>query len=876
MMARRMIYLVACLCMSAAVFGQRVSRSFNDVSMSEALKWLNEQGGEYNISFLYNDLEDFRVTTSVKNKSVPDAIQQLIGFYPIKMTVQGKDIAVECPLREATRYKGTVIDETGQPLPYANVALLSPRDSTVITGGVTNESGLFVIPCEQNGVLARITYVGYRPVYRHCKTPHLGTIRMQPDSTRLNGVVVSASAARLKQEPGKFIYKPSPLELAGIDSYELLRYAPLVSVENNTVSILGKGTSTIYINGRKPLMNNVSLMEMLRSVPADRIEKIEIIMSPNSSHKASTTGGIVNIVMKKNPNQGLTGSASVSATYLGERITPRSSLYLGYSKNKFNASANLSYLYYNSQDEKETTYNFKDSYTDIVNSSNSQTTGHFLNGNLSLSYDLTKRSTLGTSFYIGGSESNSKSTTTSSNYLRGTIDKYSKSYAETENPFRKPEMSMVAYYHLKTDDKGSNLDASANYSSSVNASRGTMEYASGVESHEVVPYSLFKQNTTVDSYGYEFKGSYSHSFHDDTSLKSGYEFDASHLSDDFVRLDHDGNEYVKNEGSSNLFEYDEKVNALFITYDRKWSNVISSTLGLRAENTNVKGHQVNSNERFDRNYWNFFPQLSLLVNLANGKHSIALDLSRSIVRPFYNYLNPFKIWTSENTYSMGNIHLKPMIYSDVNLRYRFLGDYIIGASYSYGSDSFSEYRFLAENNTTVSSVANYGNEQSLSLYCNVEKVFLNGIWRMSLNAAADYDRDQGTIDGQDVSYKTWTGTAGIRNFFNLSSKGGIRATLSYYYYTPLKAVLRIGHHKHLLSASFSKEFKFGGTISVDAFNLLNYRPAYHYNTESYAYREKPKYNNISFQIRYTHKFGQSRVRGAQNRSNTNHLGRFKK
>ncbi len=87
MMTRRLFFVVACWCIVTAAFGQRVTRTFNDVSMSEALRWLNEQGGEYNISFLYNELEDFRVTTSVKNKSVPDAIQQLIGFYPIKMTV---------------------------------------------------------------------------------------------------------------------------------------------------------------------------------------------------------------------------------------------------------------------------------------------------------------------------------------------------------------------------------------------------------------------------------------------------------------------------------------------------------------------------------------------------------------------------------------------------------------------------------------------------------------------------------------------------------------------------------------------------------------------------------------------------------------------
>ena len=111
----------------------------------------------------------------------------------------------------------------------------------------------------------------------------------------------------------------------------------------------------------------------------------------------------------------------------------------------------------------------------------------------------------------------------------------------------------------------------------------------------------------------------------------------------------------------------------------------------------------------------------------------ALHLSRSIVRPFYNDLNPFKIWTSENTYTTGNIHIEPMIYNDVDLSYSFLGDYIIGASYSYGSDAFSEYSYLAEDNTTVSSVANFGHEQTLSIYFNMNKVFFNGIWRMSFS-----------------------------------------------------------------------------------------------------------------------------------------------
>lgn len=403
-----------------------------------------------------------------------------------------------------------------------------------------------------------------------------------------------------------------------------------------------------------------------------------------------------------------------------------------------------------------------------------------------------------------------------------------------------------------------------------------MELASGVNSYELVPYSRFQQNSTVDSYGYEFKGDYRHFFYDGSSLEAGFEFNDSHISNDYVRNDHNGNDYVKNEENSNLFEYIEKVSALYFTYDREWSDVISTTIGLRAEQTNVKGNQVSSNEKFANNYWQLFPKLNLLVDLPNGNHSFSLDMSRSIVRPFYNDLNPFKIWTSENTYNKGNIYLKPMIYSDIDFSYTLFQNYIIGASYSYGSDAFSEYSFLAENNTTVSSVANFGSEQTLSLYCNIEKVFFKGVWRVSLNAEVDYDNTQGTIGGNDVSYKAWTGAVGIRNIFNLSSTYGIRSSLGYNYNTPSKGIFKEGHHKHLLNVSFSKEFKFGGIISIDALNLLNYKPAYYFNGESYSYRETPQTNNISLQIRYTQKFGQSRVRGAQNRSDTNHLGRFKK
>ncbi len=159
------------MCMAFALLltavAQSITHTFSDVSMSDALKYLQQHTSRYKIVFIYDDLEDYKVTTTVKNKSVPDAIRQMIGFYPIKMTrKENSEIYVEAILKTERRLKGVVVDEHNLPMPYANVTLLNPADSTMVGGGVTNESGRFVIPIEHGKVIARVSYVGYKPAYR--------------------------------------------------------------------------------------------------------------------------------------------------------------------------------------------------------------------------------------------------------------------------------------------------------------------------------------------------------------------------------------------------------------------------------------------------------------------------------------------------------------------------------------------------------------------------------------------------------------------------------------------------------------------------------------------------------------------------------------
>ena len=200
-MKRYITLILALLLTISAQAQKRISREYNNVSLSDALRQLSEQQTGYSIYFLYNELEDFRITTTVRNKHLPEAIQQMIGFYPIRVTTStdedGKKIFVECIHKTDLHLTGTIIDEQGQPVAYANIAILNPADSTLLCGGVSNESGVFVIPVDQLNILARISYVGYKTIYKQCNGTELGTIRMQPETQTLKGVTVKTRKREL-------------------------------------------------------------------------------------------------------------------------------------------------------------------------------------------------------------------------------------------------------------------------------------------------------------------------------------------------------------------------------------------------------------------------------------------------------------------------------------------------------------------------------------------------------------------------------------------------------------------------------------------------------------------------------------------------------
>ena len=305
---RKTISVLLLLCVITTASAQhRITCDYDNVSLSEALRQLNRESDDNEINFLYNDLEDFRITTSVHRKSVPDAIRQMIGFYPIRMTVEKgvsnprqMEITVECVQKTDTRFKGVVIDEKGLPLAFANIALLFSQDSTLLAGGVTNESGLFVIPCEQKGVLARISFVGYKTVYKHCNNTDVGKVRMQPESHTINGVVVQGERPKVQLQGNSLIMNVEGTVMERLGTAEdVLTRVPMIAKRGEGFEILGKGAPLIYLNNRK-----LTDLQELKNVQSDLIRNVEVIQNPGARYDASVNAVII-IRTKRAAGEGL-------------------------------------------------------------------------------------------------------------------------------------------------------------------------------------------------------------------------------------------------------------------------------------------------------------------------------------------------------------------------------------------------------------------------------------------------------------------------------------------------------------------------------------------------------------------------------------------
>ena len=390
MMKRLSLIFLLCAVVSVCR-AQKITRNFQNESLSDALKYIQSQTTNYDLIFIYDELEDFRVTTNVQHKSVVDAIQQLVGFYPVRIVKSGEqEIYLECTHKANRHLKGTIIDEVGQPVAYANVYLLHPSDSTVIGGGVSNEAGYFAVPYNTEPVVVRISYIGYKTLYRLCDREDVGKIRMRPDNYTLNGVVVQGERPKMVLQGNSLLMNVEGTVMERMGTAEdVLSRVPMIAKRGETFEILGKGVPLIYLNNRK--LNDLN---ELKNVQSDNIKSVEVIQNPGARYDA-TINAVIIIRTKRVAGEGL-GVELTSWSRKGHGYANNERINLTYRTGGLELFANLFGAYnkrWESGEFKQTV--FADTLWVITNRQKDRIHNPYFEGRVGFNYQLNDNNSFG-------------------------------------------------------------------------------------------------------------------------------------------------------------------------------------------------------------------------------------------------------------------------------------------------------------------------------------------------------------------------------------------------------------------------------------------------------------------------------------------------
>ncbi len=707
----RYITLILALLLTVSTQAQkRISREYNNVSLSDALNQLAEQQTGYTIYFLYNELEDFRITTTVKNKHLPEAIQQMIGFYPIRVTTStdedGRKIFVECTHKTDRRLTGTIIDEQGKPIAYANVTILNPTDSTLLSGGVSNESGYFAIPYEQTKVLARISYVGYKTIYKICSQPEVGTIRLQPETIRLNGVQVTGERIVSGTENGHLVYNmPMLLQLYPADNaYDALVSIPGVSEMGGTVMFSGQAV-TLIINGKPTTLNADKVVERLRQMPAAMLAKAEVM--PSAPAKYHVRGMAINIVTKD-----FAGTNQLSGQLMGGwRQHKYGTGYAGgsviYNHGKLGIDASYRFTHGTGygQVEHEANHPLNGQRVPYNDKTRNRSDGTDHDYRLGLDYTISDNHQL--SLAYTGQWNSTRSTNTTTGTAQSTQNSRQHTYlhnvdASYDVPFGlQLGVSYTNYQEPRTQClEGKLNDISRNLD---------------VDSRQKVSKWLFTADQThALPKGWELNYGGKAQFTTNNSYQTTLDASGMPLSDATSHVD-----------------YNERILNAYVGMSKQ----IGQSLSLETSVTAEQYHATQWNE------WRIYPQFNAMWNI-NEKNMLNLSFSSEAVYPSYWSTMSSIYYASAYSEIWGNPDLKPMSKYDINLMWQLNRKYTFTAFAMLEPDYFVQLAYQpTDRMAVIMKETNFDYSNYFGLQASAQ--FRLGSWlNGNVNATALYRHDK--------------------------------------------------------------------------------------------------------------------------------------
>lgn len=833
-MKQVLVILLLCLtiCQASA---QRISRSYQDMSLSEVLKDLNAASDRYEVNFIYDELEDFRVTTTLHRSTLPNAVRQVVGFYPMRVTETDSVITVECIHKTDLHLTGTIIDEQGQPVAYANIAVLNPADSTLLCGGVSNESGVFVIPIDQPNILARISYVGYKTIYKQCNNTELGTIRMHPETQMLKGVTVEGLMPVLRREAGKIIFDTRYI-VGAINATDMLRYAPGVMLHDDDISLFGTTGIIFCINNKEQHIGQKEMLQILKSYPADDVEKIEIIQTPGSEYSVAGNAGIINLILKKKGNDYIGGSVGYAHTQYEEHGDEANANII-YNKGKVSSSLNVAGIWDNTRYKETNTIMFDNGQRDNIDN------GHIRKNNYSarwqIDYDASEHLNIGA--YAMISDGNRKldidGKYAKEGYIQGNDTSETRRHEDTRN------YALNVYATQKLNDEGSRIDYSLDYYH-MKMGDDRMSEALYNYTDDYLEEFIYQNTITQNVTSYSAK----------VDAKVGkFKFGSQYT---FTRSKRDLTfSWAPDYEQWSNFVYDEQVLSAYAEYSGKLGNSLSFNLDGRYEQTWTKGHRLSKidDATHHTQYGRFFPSLS--IGYQHRDHSLNWSITSRITRPNIINVNPDTLCNDIYHSSWGNPDLKPTYLYKAMMGYTYKGMLSFDLYYAYEPNRMTQVSFISGMETSLSTWDNVVDQHILGI--NSSYYFDRLKWMNAILMQGVYwDRTVG--NGQrtlpDVEGWSYTGILQTSFFFDRDRKW--TANLNITYSSPEKDVTKALNARYMVDAGLQYRFwKDRMTLGLTCRNLLASRIKGTEYLGTTAMDFDNKFNYRQFRLTLTYNWG---------------------
>ncbi len=656
--------------------------------------------------------------------------------------------------------RGKVIDQEGKaPLGFATISVFDAEsaDKTLVNGGITAENGTFDLDLPQGEYAVLVEFMGYLlleinelTISRENRRVDLGTLELEPDTENLEEVVVQGEKTLMELSLDKRIFNVGKdLANAGGTASDILMNLPSINVDpEGGVSLRGSSNVRILVDGKPSGLVSFKGSSGLQQLPASMIETVEVITNPSARYEAEGMAGVINIILKKENNQGFNASFEGIA---GNPTNFGLAANLNYRHKKINWFVNYGVAYRRVPREGTIRQEISNADTSFYSYQTTTGTVNGLNNNIraGLDYFFNENSILTGSYLWRRSDARRLTNIRYDDYAAegAPLDRYTLRTQDEDE--KEPNSEFNLTYKRSFDQKGHVLSTAITYLDYWENSDQVYTQDAYSPNGTAIPGGSLYQTSINDEFDRQWllQLDYTKPIGSEGNFETGIRSSIRNMENDFIVSERtESGDMVALPGLDDIFLYDENIHAAYAILGNK-SNKFSYQGGLRAEYTDVSTTLVKTNEVNPRDYANLFPSAHLTYNISPDD-ALQISYSRRIRRPVYNDLSPFMTFSDARNFFSGNPDLNPE-YTDAfelgHIKYMDKGSIFSTLYYRDTEDKIERIRSVDEEGNATTLPYNIVGEQSMGFEFTTDYYPVEW-WKLDANFNFFYAK----IDGSNI------------------------------------------------------------------------------------------------------------------------------